>query len=376
VSPPGVQAKAQADPFISRRLMSIDALRGFDMFWIIGGGVIIASLDEIFNHPATAFLKQQLNHVEWQGFRFEDLIMPLFLFIVGAAMPFSFNKRFAKGSSKKQIYSHIARRVIILWVLGMLIQGNLLSYDISKLKIYSNTLQAIAAGYLFASIIILQFKIRWQLVTTGGLLLLFWALMEWVPVPGYGAGVLTEEGNPAIYIDNLVLGRFSDGSSYTWILSSITFTTTVMLGVIAGHLLRSQKTQAVKTLGLLTVGISSLLLGMVWDIWFPIIKHLWTSSFVLFSGGLCYLLLAVFYLVIDVWGFKKWAFGFVVIGMNAIAVYTATKMFDFRKIADVFVGGLTERLGNCNDLIRAVIALTIVWLILYWMYRKKTFIKI
>jgi len=356
--------------------MSIDALRGFDMFWIIGGGVIIASLDKIFNHPATAFLTQQLTHVEWQGFRFEDLIMPLFLFIVGAAMPFSFNKRLAKGSSKKQIYFHIARRVIILWVLGMMVQGNLLSYDLSKLKIYSNTLQAIAAGYLFASIIILQFKIRWQLVTTGGLLLLFWALMEWVPVPGYGAGVLTEEGNLAIYIDNLVLGRFSDGSSYTWVLSSITFTTTVMLGTTAGHLLGSQKTPAVKTLGLFTAGISSLLLGMVWDIWFPIIKHLWTSSFVLFSGGLCYLLLAVFYLVIDVWGFKKWAFGFVVIGMNAIAVYTATRMFDFRKIADVFVGGLTERLGNCNDLIRAVIALAIVWLILYWMYRKKTFIKI
>ncbi len=355
--------------------MSLDALRGFDMFWIIGGGAI-ASLDKIFNHPVTAFLKQQLTHVKWQGFRFEDLIMPLFLFIVGAAMPFSFNKRLTQGSSKKQIYSHITRRVIILWILGLMIAGHLLSYDLSKLIIYSNTLQAIAAGYLFASVIILQLKIRWQLVTTGGLLLLFWALMIWIPVPGYGAGVLTEEGNLAIYIDNLILGQFSDGKSYTWLLSSMTFTTTVMLGAIAGHLLRSQKTPAVKTLALFTIGVSLLALGMLWDIWFPIIKRLWTSSFVLFSGGWCYLLLAVFYLVIDVWGYKKWAFGFVVIGLNAIAVYTATHLFDFRKIADIFIGGLAEQLGNSNDFVRYAIALIIVWLILYWMYRKKTFIKI
>lgn len=370
------QAENKASVAIGGRLMSLDALRGFDMFWITGGGAIIASLDKIFNHPVTAFMKEQLDHVDWQGFRFEDIIMPLFLFIVGTAMPFSFSKSLTAGRSKKQIYFHVVRRVIILWIIGMMVQGNLLSYEFSRFKFYTNTLQAIAAGYFFASIIILQFKIPGQLIITGALLLLFWALMELVPVPGYGAGVLTEEGNFAMYIDRLVLGRFHDGLPYTWVLSSMTFTATVMMGVMAAHLLRSQKTQSVKTLGLFAAGIGTLLLGSLWDIWFPIIKHIWTSSFVLFSGGLCYLLLAVFYLLIDVWGLKKWAFGFVVIGMNAIAVYTVVHLFNFGFVTDIFVRGLRDRLGNYHDFVQEVITFAIVWLILYWMYRKKTFIKV
>ena len=306
------------------RIMSIDALRGFDMFWIIGGGAIFHSLHDVFDSPTTAWINTQLTHVKWEGFRFEDLIMPLFLFIVGVVMPFSFNKRLAKGDSKKRLFLHIIIRVVILFVLGMVAQGRLLTYDLSKLRIYSNTLQAIAAGYLISAIIILNLRLVWQIVTTAALLLLFWALMMLVPVPGHGAGMLEPKVNLAIYLDEVILGTFWDGTTYSWILSSMTFACTVMLGVFAGHLLRSQKTSRVKVLLLIAMGVGSLALGYIWGIWFPVIKHLWTSSFVLFSGGICLLLLALFYLVIDVWGFKKWAFGFVVIGMNAIAVYGNT----------------------------------------------------
>jgi len=374
----GGQAGDQSPVAVNRRLMSLDALRGFDMFWITGGWFMAHHLDGMCNHhPVTAFIKNQLEHVEWQGFQFEDIIMPLFLFIVGTAMPFSFSKSLAGGRGRGQIYLHVVKRVIILWILGMMLQGNLLSYRFSEFRFYSNTLQAIAAGYLFASILMLQLGIRWQLIVTGGLLLLYWALMALVPVPGHGAGVLTMDGNLANYIDGLVLGRFDDGSNYTWVLSSMTFTATVMLGVMAGHLLRSKKTETVKTLVLFAAGIVLLLLGMVWDIWFPIIKRIWTSSFVLFSGGWCYLLLAFFYLVIDVWGLKKWAFGFVVIGTNAIAIYVTYHLFDFREVADIFVRGLAGRLNpDCYELVRAILAFAMTWLILYWMYRKKTFIKI
>ena len=200
--------------------------------------------------------------------------------------------------------------------------------------------------------------------------------MALVPVPDHGAGILTEQGNLAIYIDHLVLGRFDDGLNYTWLLSSMTFTTTVMLGVMAGHLLRSKNSQTVKTIGLFAAGIALLLLGMAWGLWFPIIKRIWTSSFVLLSGGFCYLLLAVFYLLIDVWGLKKWAFGFVVIGMNAIAVYVTVHLFNFRFVTDIFLRGLEDRLGDYHGLVQEVITFAIVWLILYWMYRKKTFIKV
>ncbi len=360
----------------SSRLASVDALRGFVMFWIIGGQWIFGSLDKIFDCPATRFISTQLQHVKWEGFRFEDLIMPLFLFIVGVAMPFSFGKRIARGDSKKQLYYHVVKRVVILWILGMMVQGNLLKYDLSKLQLYSNTLQSIAAGYLIASIAMLHLGKVCQILLAVMLMLLFWILMTCVPVPGYGPGVLTPEGNLAVYLDKLILGPFRPPLTYTWILSSMTFGSTVMLGVMAGYLLRSERKQVTKIIGLLAAGIACLVLGLIWNDSFPIIKYLWTSSFVLYAAGWCYLLLALFYLLIDVWGLKKCAFGLVVIGMNAIAVYVSTRLFDFRLIGDIFVGGLAKWLGSCNDLVRGVAGFSVIWLILYWMYRKKTFIKI
>ena len=363
--------------------MSIDALRGFDMFWIIGGGTIFRSLHEIFDNPTTEWINRQLSHVRWEGFRPWDLIMPLFLFVVGVVMPFAFNKRLELGHSKFRLYRHIIVRFVILFVLGMIAQGHLLEYDLSQLRIFSNTLQAIAVGYLISAIIILNLKLKWQLITTGALLLLFWALMMLVPVPEHGAGALTPEGNLAIYIDRIILGSFIDGTDppYTWILSGMTFTCTVMLGVFAGHLLRSEKPGIQKVFLLMVMGVGSLVLGWIWNdrLWifsFPIIKHLWTSSFVLYSAGWCFLLLALFYFIIDVCRLKRWAFGFKVIGMNAIAVYMATRVFNFRNIGDVFVGGLEKWCGPWNGFIQAVAGFAVVWLILFWMYRKKTFIKI
>jgi predicted acyltransferase len=197
-------------------------------------------------------------------------------------------------------------------------------------------------------------------------------------VPGHGAGVLTPDGNLAIYIDRIILGHFIDGTNppYTWILSSMTFPCTMMLGVMAGYLLRSDGKAMAKVLWLVVAGVGCLVVGFVWSLAFPIIKHLWTSSFVLVSGGLCFLLLALFYLVIDVLGFKRWAFGFVVIGMNAIAVYMATHLISFRNIAGVFVQGLAKYIGHWYPLISSSAGFALVWLILWWMYRKKTFLKI
>lgn len=281
----------------SGRVVSIDALRGFDMFWIIGGQKIF---DELGKATDSEFLKgwlPQLTHVDWEGFRFWDLIMPLFLFIVGVAMPFSFSKRLQRGDSKKHLYFHIIKRTVILFFLGMIAQGHLLEYDLSRLHIYCNTLQAIAAGYLITSIAMLNLNLRWQITTAAGLLLVFWVLMVCVPVPGYGAGVLTPDGNLAIYLDKIILGPYQNGTTYTWILSSMTFGCTVMLGAMAGQLLRANRSGAIKVAALLAAGLGFIALGLLWHNWFPIIKHLWTSSFVLFSAGLCYLLLALFYLV-------------------------------------------------------------------------------
>jgi predicted acyltransferase len=363
---------------LTGRILSIDALRGFDMFWIIGGGAIFASLHNIFNSPATELIRTQLRHVEWEGFRFEDLIMPLFLFIVGVVMPFSFNKRLANCGGKIRLYLHIIKRTVILFVLGMIAQGNLLEYDLSKLHIYSNTLQAIAAGYIIAAIIMLNLGIKWQIAVTGILLVLFWALMMLVPFPGRGVDVLMPDSNLAIYIDRVIFGPYIDGTNppYTWILSSLTFPCTVMLGVMAGHVLRTDKVEIRKVVWLLAIGAGCIITGLLWSLCFPIIKHIWTSSFVLLSGGICYILLALFYFVIDVLGFRKWAYGLVVIGMNAIAVYMAVHIINFCNIGGVFVDGLEKYIGNWYPFIHSLAGFAVVWLILWWMYRKKTFIKI
>jgi predicted acyltransferase len=383
---PEITAQEPKAPLASR-VMSIDALRGFDMFWIIGGWYIFDGLHKALDNPTTAFIMNQLKHVEWEGYVFEDLIMPLFLFIVGVVMPFSFYKRLNRGDSKRKLYIHVALRSVILFVLGMIAQGNLLELDLSKLKIYCNTLQAIATGYFISAIIILNTRLRWQIVTTVLMLLLFWALMMLVPFPDRVADRLDQDANIAAFIDRIILRQFDDGLNYTWILSSITFACTVMLGVMAGHLLRTEISGPRKVFILVAIGIGTLVLGSLWGGWFfgvgkfyaglfPIIKRLWTSSFVLFSAGLSYLLLALFYLVIDVWGFKKWAFGFVVIGTNAIFMYMATHLFNFRHISDPFVNGLDRFVGPWKEFIHPLAAFVVIWLILFWMYRKKSFIKV
>src|SRR4030043_2104239 len=348
-----------------QRLVCVDALRGFDMLWIIGGSEVLIGLA---NATGFKFLSNMSVHFDhsWGQFHFYDLIMPLFLFIVGVVMPVAFKKRLARGETKKKLYGHIIRRVIILYILGLIASGHILTFDISKIHLWTDTLHAIAFGYLVSSIMILELRLNWQIIVTASPLLLYWGVMALIPVPGHGAGIYEPDTNLALYIDNAILGHWQEGAGWTYIITNMTFVCSVMLGVFAGQLLLSDK-QPMKKAGLLAlIGICCVIAGKVWGIWFPIIHHLWTSSLVLFAGGLSFLLLALFYLVIDIWGYKKWAFFFVVIGMNAIAVYVATHLFDFTKIGNVFVGGLLKYLGPWADFVESSAALAVIWLIMYY----------
>lgn len=376
--------------FASGRIVSVDALRGFTMFWIIGGQAVLLSLVNLFISPVPEWLRAQMDHVPWEGFPAWELIMPMFLFVVGTAMPLSFAKRIESGQSKLSFYRKILIRTVILFVLGMVVQGNLLAADLSKLHIYCNTLQAIAAGYLIASVTMLQLRIVGQVLVAIALLVGYWLLLILVPVPGYGAGVLEPKGNLAMYIDELILGRFRDGTAYTWILSSMAFGATVLLGVFSGHVLRAGISPQKKVTWLVTMGAVCLGIGFAWSqpwlgsMRFPIIKHLFTSSSVLWACGWSYLLLAIFYLVIDVLQFQKWCFFFVVIGSNAILAYMSVHLINFRLIGNTFVGGVARNLVATDiEWLRAVgqalepmTAFAIVWLILLYLYRKKTFVRI
>jgi len=371
----------------AKRLVSLDALRGFDMLWIVGGEWVIRHLAKATDFRIFKMLSVQMNHMEWEGFHFYDLIMPLFLFMVGMSIPFSISKRQSLGDSSTKIYLHTIKRSIILFILGMVCQCNLLSFDSSQMFLIHDTLQAIAIGYLFSVFIYSNLKIRGQITITSVLLLSYWVIMQFFPVPGYEAGTCTHQINPARYIDRLVFGRFDDASAdYTWVLSSLGFISTVMTGVFASSIVRAKNIKVCffssnnaishKALFLFLTGITLVAAGQILNIWFPIIKRLWSVSFIFHSSGLSFLLFTVFYWIIDVKGYQGWAFWFKVIGMNSIAVYMAVHLISFDSIAHNVLFGLEQFTGDYYPLIRSIGGLSIIYSIMYWMYRKGTFIKI
>ena len=315
------ESTALTKPKPPERIVSIDALRGFDMFWIMGPDVghwLVSTLVVLIFGYMPKGVAYQLSH-HWGVFTAWDMIMPLFLFIVGAAMPFSLCRRLEAGESRRVIYFKALRRVALLWILGMICQGNLLHYRFADFKFYSNTLQAIAAGYLIATVALVELRrIRWQVALFAALLVGYGLVMIFIPPPGGVAGDFSPEGNLANWIDHAVMGSHHDGKPYAWILPSLGFGATVLLGVLASHVLRSPLSNSRKIRILVGAGLAGLVLGWALSFILPNIKHLWTSSMVLWAGGWSLLLLALFYGVIDVLGYKRWAFPFQVIGANAI----------------------------------------------------------
>ena len=372
-----MEVENEAAPVVRDRLMSIDALRGFDMFWIIGGGEIVSAFFTGIMGKVPESVVYHLDHPRWVGFSAWDMIMPLFLFIVGTSMPFSFSKRLqhASAAEKNKVYAHVLRRFVILFILGMIAQGNLLDFRLDELHLYSNTLQAIAVGYIVAAILILNFSVTVQAGAGAGMLVAYWLLLMFIPVGGQ-MGVLEPRNNVALGVDVFILRVFRDGTTYTWLLSGLGFAATTLMGVMAGHVLKSAKAPRAKLVWLIGAGLGCLAAGWVWSLHFPMIKHIWTSSMALWAGGWSFLLMAAFYYVIDVKKYRKWAFMFVVIGMNAIGVYMATHVFDFRLIAVALVGGLAEHFKGWEPYMRETTSFIVVWLVLLFMYRKKVFIKI
>ena len=364
-------------PRPSERLMSIDALRGFDMFWITGGHGLVMSAMALGGKPAPDWLQYQMEHPRWGGFTAWDLIMPLFLFIVGVSMPFAFASRRRQGQPLWALCLRMLRRVVLLFVLGMVVQGNLLAFKLDQLHLFCNTLQAIAAGYLVAGVALLILPVSGQLSLTVALLVGYWAVMMFVPFGTFPAGTLEEKANLARHVDQLVLGPYIDGTRYTWVLSSLGFAATVLMGVLGGHILRSSKRPTARAGYLLAIGPACLLAGWLWSFHFPIIKPAWTSSMALWAGGWSFLLLGLFYLVIDVWGFRRWAFPFVVIGMNAITAYMIWHTVNLGTITHRFLSGLAGQFSKeAGAFLLTIGPIALLWLILLYMYRKRTFVKV
>ena len=363
----------------SPRLLSIDALRGFDMFWIIGGHELVSALAKWGDWRFKNEIDEQLTHVPWEGFHFYDLIFPLFLFLVGVVLPFSLASIRQKGESTGRIYWRIVRRTALLFMLGLLF-NQALQFDFEALRI-AGVLQRIALCYGLAAIVVTLVGWRGQAAVVLAILLGYWALLAFVAAPGGSPGDYTKEGNLAGYVDRHYLpGKiyeayygFGDNEG---LLSTIPAVATALLGALAGQWLRCGQSGGRKVLGLLVAGGACLAAGLIWGQFFPIVKNLWTSSFVLVTGGWSLLLLALFYGVIDVLGFRWWAFFFVVIGCNAIVIYVAPKLVNFDHTVRFLFGGLVKHSGSFEPVAKAISVLAVKWLILWYLFRKKLFLRV
>lgn len=373
----------------NKRLESLDILRGLDLFCIVALERIMRSLDPCIDSSWFDPIYWCFIHVEWEGFSPWDLIMPLFMFMSGVSIPFAL-ARFKSEANKRTAYVRIARRFALLWIFGMICQGNLLGLDPNRIYLFTNTLQAIAVGYLVASVLYLNTSVKTQIGISAALLIAYWACMEFIQVGSFGGGDYTQSGNLAEWIDRVVLGRFRDGATVrdgqvvfagwynnTWILSSLTFCVTTLTGVFAGHILRDNKRTMPQRARLMAViGAVLVLAGWLWHLEMPVIKRIWTSSMVLVSSGYCFLLMAFFHWLVDYKGHSRHISWLKIYGMNSIAAYMLVCCVNFSSISNSLLYGLQQYTGDFYPVILAASNSIIIFLILRWMYRNKIFLKV
>lgn len=352
-----------------KRLASLDILRGFDLFLLLFFQPVLISIGNAANAPWLNRILYQFDHETWHGFRLWDIVMPLFLFMVGTSMPFSFAKYTAHGFDRK-IYLKILRRFLILFLFGMIVQGNLLAFDPQHIYIYTNTLQAIAVGYLIASMMLLHLKPKGQLLATLVLLIIY-------SIPMALCGDYTPEGNFAYHVDRVIIGRFRGDLSYTWVWSSLTFGVTVMMGAFAGQMMKHSSDKKRTALMLAGTGIILILAGVIWDMCgMPINKRLWTASMTLYSGGICFMLMSLSYYIIDCRGYTYGLEWLKIYGMNAITAYILGEVINFRSIVISVSYGLEPLLGDYYNAWLTFGNFLILFLILRLMYRRGIYLKI
>ena len=367
-----------------QRLVSLDVFRG----------ITIAGMVLVNNPGSWEHIYWPLQHASWHGWTPTDLVFPFFLFIVGVAITLAFGNRVESGGSKRDLYLKVIKRSLIIFAIGLFLNG-FPYFSLSELRI-PGVLQRIAVCYLIASIIFLETKIRTQVAITFALLLIYWFLLRLIAAPGFTAGDLTKEGSLPSFIDRVVFGKhvWAEAKVYDpeGLLSTIPALATTLIGVLAGHWLRTKQSAYEKVAGLFVAGAICVALGWAWNSLFPINKALWTSSYVLFTGGLALQLLALCYWVIDIKGYRRWAKPFEIFGVNAIALYVGAGLMaallglikvtgaDSKKIP--LGGWIYDNLfaswaSPINASLAFAIVFVLVWLALMWvLFRRNIFIKV
>ena len=362
-------AAVPTPPCVPVRLAALDAFRGWTMFWIVGGGSLMVGLRALGHNQIMDCVVTQLAHTPWQGLRYLDLIWPSFMLMTGMSLPFSYAKQ-SLTKTHAQITLKVLRRVVVLILLGSLRQS--LHYDRFYLVELSSALQPIAIAYLVAFLIVRR-SWRFQALVGAAILLGYALLLAFVPAAGVPTGSYRMGTNLVTAVDIAVLGRAAPDGWGT-VLSTIPTIATTILGLLLGRLLLSNRPPWGKALIIVLVGVSCLALGLALDPVVPIIMKIWTTSYGLVSAGWACLMFLPFYLLCDVWGYRKWAFPLVVIGMNALAIYMAQSLVPIHKIVYLYTTAAATAAGAYGPLLQAVAVLAVEWLILYWMYNRKIFL--
>jgi predicted acyltransferase len=357
----------------NQRLLSLDTLRGLDMAILVGISGIIETLASATDWNWLDTLEKQFHHVSWEGFRFYDLIFPLFMFVSGVAIPYAIRSKLEKGVPASLLLRKIFIRLVVLVVLGI-IYNKALRDGFNDAR-YASVLAQIGFGYFFAALIFLytkqiKKKVYWLLGIMAGVTILH----LFVPVPGFGSGTFEKNTTINAWIDQLVLGGF-DPEGILCMVSAIAIT---LMGAMAGYLIRSVKaSQHKKALYLLISGAFLITFSLLVSPFYPIIKKMWTVTFIMLTGGISAILLAVFYYLIDIKGYKNWTLFFRVFGMNSITIYMANKIINFKGISSFFLGWtqihISEKWGMVF-IASGVFALQ--WALLYFLFKKKIFLRV
>jgi predicted acyltransferase len=364
-------------PAPAERLGSLDAFRGFVMLWIIGGEGLMGGLAALGHNRVIDAVVYELNHSPWQGLRFYDCIWPSFMLMVGVSVPLSFAKRSLTQTHQEQLV-HAAKRALVLFLLGSLRESVLLGSP--YLIELSSALQPIAIAY-FVAVLVARKSWRFQAWLGAGILAGYALVLAFIRAPGIAAGSYVYNHNLVHWVDIALLGQvhwdrwpFAD-EGWGTVLSTIPTIATTLLGLLIGELLMSPRSKEGKAKFIGGIGLVCIALGYAISPVVPVVMKMWTTSYGLMSAGCACLMLLFFYWVIDILGYRKWAFPLTVIGMNAIFIYMFSSLIHLDPIVDVFTQGIVRVLPNSALLFQQVAVLAVEWFILFWMYKRKIFLK-
>ena len=362
-----VAGKLVAHATAGDRLQSLDAFRGLTMAWLLGATAFLRALAAV---AGLGWLDYQLRHSEWEGLRYYDLVWPSFMLMVGMAIPFSFARR-SHVQSRGEMMRDAWKRAIILFLLGSIRES--IGKGVPQWIELSSALQPIAVAYLVTSYLAGR-AVKLQIATGAGILVVYALLLAFVPAPGIAAGTYEKGKNLVSAIDLAVLGRHHPGGWGT-VLSALPTITNTIVGLLLGQVLLSARPARAKLKIIAATAAGCLALGYALSPMIPIIMKLWTTTYALVTIGWACLLFLVFYWIVDVRGWRRWAFPLVVIGVNALAAYLLPTFMPIGRIVGVFTKPLADGAGSFGPVLTTGAVLLGGWLLLWWMYRRKIFLR-